>query len=78
MNDMKGGSFKCAIKAKAPIVPCAIVDAFVPFDVNSIKKVTVKIFYLEPLYYEDYKDMSSLEIAALVKERIQAVLDANS
>ncbi|MBR6003612.1 MAG: 1-acyl-sn-glycerol-3-phosphate acyltransferase [Lachnospiraceae bacterium] len=78
MNDMKGGSFKCAIKAKAPIVPCAIVDAFVPFDVNSIKKVTVKIFYLEPLYYEDYKDMSSLEIATLVKERIQAVLDANS
>ena len=78
MNDMKGGSFKCAIKAKAPIVPCAIVDAFVPFDVNSIKKVTVKIFYLEPLYYEDYKEMSSLEIATLVKERIQAVLDANS
>ena len=78
MNDMKGGSFKCAIKAKAPIVPCAIVDAFVPFDVNSIKKVTVKIFYLEPLYYEDYKDMSSLEIATLVRERIQAVLDANS
>lgn len=78
MNEMKGGSFKSAIKAKAPIVPCAIVDAFVPFDKSSIKKVTVKVFYLEPLYYEDYKDMSSLEIAALVKEKIQAVLDANS
>ena len=78
MNDMKGGSFKSAMKAKAPIVPCAIVDSFVPFDKNSIKKVTVKVFYLEPLYYEDYKDMSSLEIAALVKERIQAVLNANS
>jgi len=78
MNEMKGGSFKSAIKAKAPIVPCAIVDAFVPFDENSIKKVTVKVFYLKPLYFEDYKDMTSLEIAALVRERIQESLNANS
>lgn len=78
MNDMKGGSFKSAVKAKAPIVPCALIDAFKPFDENSIKKLTVKVFYLEPLYYEDYKDMSTTEIAALVKERITKVLDENS
>lgn len=78
MNDMKGGSFKSAVKAKAPIVPCAIIDAFVPFDVNSIKKVTVKAFYLEPMYYDDYKDMTTNEIAVEVKNRIQKVLDENS
>lgn len=71
MNDMKGGSFKSAVKAKAPIVPCAIMDSFVPFDENSIKKVTVKVFYLEPLYYDDYKDMSTNEIAVEVKRRIE-------
>lgn len=78
MNDMKGGSFKCAVKAKAPIVPCAIMDSFVPFDENSIRKVTVKVFYLEPMYYDEYKDMTTLEIAAEVKRRIEETIAANS
>ncbi len=78
MNDMKGGSFKSAVKAQAPIVPCAIMDSFVPFDENSIRKVTVKVFYLEPLYYEDYKDMTTVEIAAEVKRRIEKTIEENS
>lgn len=74
MLEMKAGSFKSAVKAKCPIVPCAIIDSFKPFDENSIKPVTVKIHYLEPIMYEEYKDMSTLEIAALVKSRIEEVL----
>ena len=74
MNDMKGGSFKSAVKAKCPIVPCALIDCYKPFDINSIKKVNVKVFYLEPITYEEYKDMTTLEIADLVKERIEKVL----
>ena len=54
--DFKGGSFKSATKAKCPIVPCALIDSFKPFDENSIKPVTVKLFYLPPMYYEEYKD----------------------
>lgn len=77
MNDMKGGSFKSAVKAKAPIVPCAIMDSFVPFDENSIRKITVKVFYLELMYYDEYKDMTTNEIAAEVKNRIQAKIDEN-
>lgn len=77
MNDMKGGSFKSAVKAKAPIVPCAIMDSFVPFDENSIRKVTVKVFYLPPLYYDEYKDMSTNEIAAEVKRRIEEKIAEN-
>lgn len=69
-QDFKGGSFKAAIKAKCPIVPVAIIDAFKPFDRKSIEKVTVQVHYLKPLYYEDYKDMKSTEIAAYVKEQI--------
>ncbi len=77
MNDMKGGSFKSAVKAKAPIVPCAIMDSFVPFDENSVRKITVKVFYLEPMYYDEYKDMSTNEIAAEVKKRIEAKIAEN-
>lgn len=72
--DFKGGSFKCATKAKCPIVPCALVDAFKPFDENSIKRTTVKLFYLPPIYYDEYKDMKTVEIAALVKSRIETAI----
>lgn len=69
-GDFKGGTFKSAVKAKAPIVPVALIDSFKPFDIKDTKSVDVQIHYLEPLYYEDYKDMKTLEIAALVKSKI--------
>ncbi len=69
--DFKGGSFKSAVKAQCPIVPCALIDAFKPFDEKSIKPVTVKIIYLTPIYYKEYKDMKTIEIAAEVKHRIE-------
>lgn len=72
--DFKGGSFKSAVKAKCPIVPCALIDSFKPFDEKSIKPVTVKLFYLPPMYYEEYKDMKTVEIAAEVKRRITEVI----
>lgn len=72
--DFKGGSFKSAQKAKCPIVPCALIDSFKPFDEKSIKKVTVKLIYLPPLYYEEYKDMKTVEIAAEVKRRIEEAI----
>lgn len=74
LNDFKGGSFKSAVKAKCPIVPCALIDSFKPFDEKSIKPVTVKLFYLSPIYYEEYKDMKTVEIAAEVKRRIEEAI----
>lgn len=74
----KGGSFKSAVKAKAPIVPCALIDSYKPFDEKSIKKTTVKLYYLEPIYYEEYKDMTTNEIAEIVRGRIDRALEANS
>lgn len=73
--DFKGGSFKAATKAKCPIVPVALLNSFVPFDSHSIKPVTVQVHYLPPLYYEEYKDMKTTEIAALVKEKIEKKIE---
>lgn len=70
----KGGTFKSAVKAKCPIVPCALIDSFKPFDEKSIAPVTVKLVYLPPLYYEDYAGMKTTEIAALVKQRIEEAI----
>ena len=70
--DFKGGSFKSAMKAKCPIVPVALVDSYKAFDTGSIRKQKVQVHILEPLYYEEYKDMKTTEIAAEVKARIEA------
>ncbi|MGN1146223.1 MAG: lysophospholipid acyltransferase family protein [Acetatifactor sp.] len=72
--DFKGGSFKAAQKAKCPIVPCALINSFVPFDENSIRPVTVKLIYMKPMFYEEYQNMKSGEIAAEVKRRIEETI----
>lgn len=77
VGNFKGGSFKAATKAKCPIVPVALIDSFKPFDTNTIKPVTVQVHFLKPLYYEDYKNMKTTEIAAIVQERVQKTIDAN-
>ena len=77
VGSVKGGSFKAATKARCPIVPVALIDSFKPFDTNTIKPVTVQVHFLKPLTYEEYKDMKTTEIAALVEERIQRVIDEN-
>lgn len=75
--EFKGGSFKSAMNAKCPIVPVALIDSFKVFDTKSIKKVTVQLHYLKPLYYEDYKGMKSTEIAELVSSRITQTIREN-
>lgn len=75
IGEFKGGSFKAAVKSKCPIVPIALIDSFKPFDTNTISKVTVQVHFLEPLYYEDYKDMKTQEIAAVVHDRIQETIN---
>jgi 1-acyl-sn-glycerol-3-phosphate acyltransferase len=77
IGEFKGGSFKSAMNAKCPIVPVALIDSFQAFDTHSIKKLTVQIHYMKPLYYEDYQGMKSTEIAELVSSRIQETIDKN-
>lgn len=77
VHEFKGGSFKSAMKAKCPVVPVALIDAYKPFDVKSIEKVTVQVHFLEPISYEEYKNMKSVELAAEVKRRIEKVIEKN-
>lgn len=75
VQDFKAGTFKAATKSHCPIVPVALVDSYKPFDTNTISPVTVQVHFLKPLYYEDYKDMKTKEIAALMKEQIQRIVE---
>ena len=73
--EFHGGSFKCAIKAKCPVVPIAFIDSFKVLDQKGCKPVSVQIHYLEPIFYEEYKDMNTVELAALVRGRIEATIN---
>ena len=76
MTDFKAGCFKSAVKAKAPIVPVALIDSYKVFNSFNFKKVFTQVHYLKPIFYEEYKNMKTNEIALLVRERIQKVIDA--
>ncbi len=73
-QEFKGGSFKAATKSKCPIVPVALVDSYKAFDTGSIEKLTVQVHFLPPLYYEEYKDMKTTEIAGEVKKRVEETI----
>ena len=76
-QEFKSGSFKAATKSQCPIVPVALIDSYKAFDTGSIKKLTVQVHFLKPMYYEEYKDMKTTEIAAEVKRRIEETIQKN-
>lgn len=77
MLEFHGGSFKCATKSKCPIVPFALIDSFKVLDQKGCKPISVQLHYLEPIFYDEYKDMKTNEIAELVKSRIQEAIQTN-
>ena len=77
MGEFHGGSFRCALKAKCPIVPVCYIDSFKVLDQKGSKPLSVQMHYLKPIPYEEFADLKTNEVAALVKARIQECLDAN-
>ena len=77
MGEFHAGSFHAAVKAKCPIVPIAYIDSYKVLDQKGSKPVSLQMHFLPPLTYEEYKDMKTPEIAALVKSRIAEVIEKN-
>ncbi|MCI9094182.1 MAG: 1-acyl-sn-glycerol-3-phosphate acyltransferase [Coprobacillus sp.] len=77
MLEFKGGTFKTVMDAQKPIVPVALIDCYKVFDNNTIAPVDTQIHYLKPLYYDEYKDMNSTEVAQLVQEKIRLCIEEN-
>ena len=63
------------MKAKSPIVPVALIDSYKPFELNSLKPVTTQVHFLEPIYYEDYKELTTREVAEMVRTQIVETID---
>ena len=73
--DFKAGCFKATIKSQTPIVPVVLIDSYKAMNSFSVGKVTTQVHFLEPILYEEYKDMKTKQIAELVRGRIQKKLD---
>lgn len=74
--DFKAGSFKIALKSKAPIVPVALVDSYKVFNsILCLGPVTTQVHYLKPVYFEEYGSLKTQEIAALVRDRIREKIE---
>ena len=78
MGQFHSGSFRCATRSKCPIVPVALVDSFKVLDQKGSKPVTVQIHYLQPICWEEYGNLKTTELAALVKERIAQAIQAHT
>ena len=78
LQEFKGGSFKASTKTRSPIVPVALIDSYKAFDTGSVKQQTVSLYFLPPLYYEEYQEMTTQDIAAEVKKRIEQAIEEHS
>ena len=75
MLEFHGGSFKCALKTKCPVIPIALIDSYKVLDQKGCKPAKVQIHYLEPILYEEYKDLNTIELASLVRSRIEETIN---
>lgn len=73
--DFKAGCFKAAVKAKAPIVPVALVDTYKVYNSWYLAPVKTQVHFLAPVYYEEYREMHTHAIADIVKTRIEKKLN---
>ena len=78
MGEFHGGSFRCALKAKCPILPVAFVDSFKVLDQKGSKHLSVQIHYLPLIPYEEFAGLKATEVAAMVKSRIEEAIRTHS
>ena len=74
MGEFHGGSFRCALKAKCPILPVAFVDSFKVLDQKGSGHICVQIHYLPLIPYEEFAGLKATEVAAMVKARIEETI----
>lgn len=75
LSKFHSGSFKSPKKAHCPILPVAIVDSFRVFDDGYKTTKPIQIHYLKPVMASEYENLSTSEIAEMIKGRIQDALN---
>lgn len=75
LQDFLPGAFKCAIKAKCPIVPVVLIDSYKVFGRNSLRPVHTQVHFCPPIPYAEYQGMNTHELAKMVRGRIEEIME---
>lgn len=78
MGEFHHGSFKCALRAKCPVVPVALIDSYKVLDAAGTAPLTVQVRFLPPILPEEYVGMKTVELSDLVQSRIAEAIAENS
>ena len=76
MNPFHSGCFRAAVRSGRPIVPVALIDSFKPFGSKGLGAVHTQVHFLPPIPYEEFAQLTNVEIAAIVQERISAHMES--
>ena len=69
--NFKSGCFKISLKSKTPIVPVVLIDSYKVFNSSEFGKIKTQVHFLKPIFYDEYKNFNTHQIADLVKEKIE-------
>ena len=70
------GAFRSAMKARVPIVPFVEFGTFrIMSKKHSLKKYPTHIKFLDPIYPEEYENMTTEEVAERVQSAVQRALN---
>lgn len=77
LGEFHPGSFKIATKLGIPIVPvCLYGDKRILDKKVHIRKYPVQVKFLDPIYAEEYDKLSSIDLAASIRNKIEKELEA--
>jgi len=74
MGEFKAGALKPAFLAQCTVVPIALINTFV-IDAKGKQDKKAKVVYCEPLKYESFKDLTTVELSNKIVAIIQEELD---
>ena len=75
LQEFQTGILRSAYQSHCAIQPIVLWDSWKVFSISSLKKIKPEVHILEPIYYDEYKDLNKNELADLIKSRMQAKLD---
>lgn len=76
IKEFHHGSFRPAVKANVPIVPVAIYGSFrVLKRKPTFEEYPIWIKFLDPIYPEQYQNMSTQDLANLCHDKIEQTID---
>ena len=74
MREFAAGSFQPALISQCPIVPVLFYNSWKVLDQPGSWPVDVEVHYLETIPYSEYRHLTSHQVAALVRGRLEEAL----